>query len=289
MRFENQTAASLPHGAPVLFVKKKDGSLCLCFDYRGLNKISRKDCYPLPLVSDLLDSPGKARIYTKIDLHAYHLVRIGEGDEWKTTFHTRYGSFEWLVMPFSLTNAPATFQRFMNDVFSDMLDVNIVVYLDNILIYSDNPEEHCKHVREVLHRLRANGLFAKPEKCEFSRSFVEYLGYILSSDGLSMAQDTIQTILNWPEPRKIKAVQSFLGFANFYRRFICNYSNLSVPLTRLTRKHVPWNFDTKAQDTFESLKKVFTSALVLTHWILDSKMIVETDDAAKTTQPHKTH
>ena len=138
---------SSPHGAPVLFVKKKDGSLRLCVDFRGLNRITKKDRYPLPLISDLLDAPGKARIYTKIDLrHAYHLVRITPGDEWKTAFRTRYGSFEWLVMPFGLTNAPAAFQRFVNDIFADMLDVNVIVYLDDILIYSDNPEEHTKHV-----------------------------------------------------------------------------------------------------------------------------------------------
>ena len=143
-----------PYGAPVLFAKKKDGSLRLCVDFRGLNKITKKDRYPLPLISDLLDTSGRARIYTKIDLqHAYHLVRIAEGDEWKTAFRTRYGSFEWLVMPFRLTNAPAVFQRFMNDVFSDMLDVCVIVYLDDILIYSDNPELHRKHVREVLRRL----------------------------------------------------------------------------------------------------------------------------------------
>jgi hypothetical protein len=267
-----------PHGAPVLFVKKKDGSLRLCVDYRGLNKISRKDRYPLPLISDLLDSPGKARIYTKIDLrHAYHLVRIGEGDEWKTTFRTRYGSFEWLVMPFGLSNAPAAFQRFMNDVFSDMLDVNVVVYLDDILIYSDNPDDHHRHVIEVLRRLRKHGLYAKPEKCEFSRTSVEYLGYVLSPQGLTMAKDKVQTILDWPEPRKVKDIQSFLGFANFYRRFIFNYSHLSVPLTRLTRKHAPWNFDTKARTAFEQIKQAFTSAPVLAHWIPHSKMIVETD------------
>ena len=143
--------SSSPHRAPILFVKKKDGSLRLCVDFRGLNHITRKDRYPLPLISDLLDSPGKACIYTKIDLrHAYHLVRIRPGDEWKTSFRTRYGSFEWLVMPFGLTNAPAAFQHFVNDIFSDMLNVSVVVYLDDILIYSDNPEDHKEHVCEVL-------------------------------------------------------------------------------------------------------------------------------------------
>ena len=176
-----------PHGAPVLFIKKKDGGLRLCVDFRGLNKLTKKDRYPLPLITDLLDSPGRARIYTKIDLqHAYHLVRIAEGDEWKTAFRTRYGSFEWLVMPFGLTNAPAAFQRFMNDIFSDMLDVCVIIYLDDILIYSDNKELHRKHVREVLRRLRENGLYAGTNKCTFHTDTVEYLGYILSPTGLTM-------------------------------------------------------------------------------------------------------
>jgi hypothetical protein len=156
------------HGMPILFVKKKDGSLCLCVDFQGLNKISKKDCYLLPLISDLLDSPGKARIYTKIDLqHTYNLIRVHEGDKWKTTFRTKYGSFEWMVMPFALSNAPSAFQRFMNNIFADMLDVCVVVYLDDILIYSSDKTTHCQQVKEVLHRLRKHGLYAKPDKCEF--------------------------------------------------------------------------------------------------------------------------
>ena len=128
-----------PHGAPVLFTKKKDGGLRLCIDFRGLNKISKKDRYPLPFISDLLSTAGKAHVYTTIDLrHAYHLICIAEGNEWKTAFRTHYGSFEWLVMPFGLTNALAAFQRYMNDIFSDLLDVNVIIYLDDILVYSDN-------------------------------------------------------------------------------------------------------------------------------------------------------
>ena len=267
-----------PCGAPVLFVKKKDGSLRLCMDYRGLNKITRKDRYPLPLVTDLLDAPGKARIYTKIDLrHAYNLVRIAPGDEWKTAFRTRYGSFEWRVMPFGLSNAPAAFQRFVNEIFSDMLDVCVVVYLDDILIYSDNPEEHRKHVREVLRRLRKHQLFARADKCEFHADSVEYLGYILSSEGLTMAQDKIRTVLEWPEPRKVRDIQSFLGFANFYRRFIANYSETVLPLTRLTRKSVPWDFTEDCRKAFNALKQAFTSAPVLSHWEPDRQITVETD------------
>ena len=266
------------HGAPILFVKKKDGSLRLCVDFRGLNKISKKDRYPLPLISDLLDSPGKARFYTKIDLrHAYHLVRIREGDEWKTTFRTKYGSFEWLVMPFGLSNVPGAFQRFMNDIFADMLDVCVVVYLDDILIYSSDKATHRQQVKEVLRRLRKHGLYAKPEKCEFDRESVEYLGYVLSPAGLHMAADKVQVIQDWPEPRKVKDVQSFLGFANFYRRFIYNYSDIVVPLTRLTRKNIPFVFGDAQRAAFRLLKEAFTSAPILTHLIPDRPIIVETD------------
>jgi hypothetical protein len=266
------------HGAPVLFVRKKDGSLRLCVDYRGLNKISKKDRYPLPFISDLLTTAGKARIYTTLDLrHAYYLVRITEGDEWKTAFRTRYGSFEWLVMPFGLTNAPAAFQRFMNDIFSDLLDVHVIIYLDDILIYSDNPSDHKKHVREVLRRLRQHGLYVRPDKCHFSSDTVEYLGFILSKDGLKMDPSKVQTIQDWPEPRKVKDIQSFLGFANFYRRFISDYSDIVVPLTRLTRKGAPWNFDESAKKSFATLKTAFTSAPILTHWVPDKPLIVETD------------
>ncbi|KAG6328072.1 hypothetical protein ID866_11016 [Astraeus odoratus] len=213
--FIHPTSSS--HAAPVLFVKKKDGLLCLCVDYHGLNKLTKKDRYPLPLISDLLDSPSHAKIYTKIDLwHTYHLVWIVPGDEWKTAFQTRYGSYEWLVMPFGLTNAPAAFQRFVNTIFTDMLDVCIVVYLDDILIYSGDKESHKQHVKEVLQHLRKHGLYAKLEKCEFHSDSVEYLGYHLSPEGLTMSQDKVKTIINWPEPCKVKDVQSFLGFANFY-------------------------------------------------------------------------
>jgi len=148
--FIHPTASS--HAALVLFIKKKDGSLCLCVDFRGLNKITKKDRYPLPLISDLLDSPSHAKIYSKIDIrHAYHLVQSAPGDEWKTTFRMCYGSYEWLVMPFGLTNTPAAFQRFVNTIFADMLDVCVVVYLNDILIYYKDMEAHQQHVREVLH------------------------------------------------------------------------------------------------------------------------------------------
>ena len=195
------------HGAPVLFIKKKDGLLHLCVDFCGLNCISKKDYYPLPLISNLLDSPHKAWVYSKIDLcYAYHLVCIANGDEWKTAFRTRHGLFEWSVMTFGLTNASAAFQQFMNDIFSDLLDVCVMIYLDDILIYSNNMSEHHRHVKEVLKRLRKAGLYAKAEKCEFHSESVEYLGYILSPSGLTMSNDKVKIIQDWLEPKKVKDI-----------------------------------------------------------------------------------
>ena len=270
-------SSSSAHAAPVLFVHKKDGSLRLCVDFRGLNKITKKDHYPLPRITDLLDAPSCARIYAKIDLrHAYHLVHISTGDEWKTSFRTHYGSHEWLVMPFGLTNALVVFQRFVNTVFADLLDVCVIVYLDDILIYSADKASHKEHVREVLRRLRKHGLYAKPEKFGFHTDSTKYLGYQLSPSGLTMSLDQVQTIQDWPEPRKVKDIQSFLGFANFYRQFIDNYSDIVTSLTRLTRKGTAWSFSDSCCSAFRKLKDAFTSAPILTHWSPDALMIVET-------------
>ena len=201
-----QSTSSL-HGALVLFVKKKDGSLHLCVNFCRLNHIFKKDRYPLPLISDLLDSPCKAQVYSKIDLHhAYHLVHIANGDEWKTAFRTHYGSFEWSVIPFSLTNAPMAFQRFMNNIFSDLSDICIVIYLDDILIYLNNMSKHYQHVKEILKRLYKAGLYAKAEKCKFHSKLVEYLGYILFPFGLTMSDNKIKIIQDWLESKKVKDI-----------------------------------------------------------------------------------
>jgi len=162
------------------------------------------------------------------------LVHIANGDEWKTAFRTCYGSFEWFVMLFGLTNAPVAFQQFMNDIFSNLLDVYVVIYLDDILIYLNNMSEHHRHVKEVLKCLYKAGLYAKAEKCEFHSELVEYLGYILSPSGLTMSDNKIKIIQDWPEPKKVKDIQSFLGFTNFYHQFIFNYSDIVIPLTCLT-------------------------------------------------------
>ena len=171
----------------------------------------------------------------------------------------------------------APFQRFMNDIFSDLLDVCVVVYLGDILIYSDNITQHWSHVKEVLKWLCKLGLYAKVEKCEFHSDSIEYLGYVLSPSGLTMSDAKVKTIQEWAEPKKIKDIQSFLGFANFYRCFIFNYSDIVIPLTCLTRKNTPWNFDDKCRMVFNTLKQAFTSTLILMHWVPDTQLVMETD------------
>jgi len=194
-------------GAPVLFVKKKDSLLYLYINYQGLNKITSKDKYLIPLVSDLLDAPKKARIYTKIDLcSAYHLVCIAEGDKWKTTFRTKYSSYEWLVMLFGLANTPSVFQQLINEIFVDLLDIHIVVYLDNILIYSNNLVEHKKHVREVLKCLRKNRLYASPNKYTFYQEHIEFLGFVLGPRGIQIDIEKVWTIQEWPLSQCIKNI-----------------------------------------------------------------------------------
>ncbi len=183
--------------------------------------------YYLPLMSSAFESLQGASFFTKLDLrNAYYLVRIREGDEWKTAFNTPRGLFEYLVMPFGLSNAPAVFQALVNDVLRDMVDQFIYVYLDDILIFSRSLQEHVQHIRVVLQRLLENGLFVKVEKCVFHAQSVPFLGYIVSSEGMRMDPDKVQAVVDWPTPDSRKALQRFLGFANFYQRFIRNYSQL---------------------------------------------------------------
>ena len=233
-------------------------------DYRDLNWLTYKDCYPILLLNDLLDAPRKAWVYSKTDLkNAYYLVYIAEGDEWKTAFCTQYSSFEWLVIPFGLLNAPAAFQCFINEVFVDLLNVYVVIYLDNILIYSDNLEDHIKHVKEILKKLWRNKLYASPTKCAFHRNRIEFLGYILGANGLRIDNSKIWTIQDWLVPHWVKDMQSFLGFTNFYRWFISNYVELISLLTGLTHKNEPWNWITNCQLAFNTLKEAFTTVPIV--------------------------
>ncbi len=206
-----------PASAGFLFVKKKDGSLRPCIDYRALNDLTVKFRYPLPLVPATLEQLRTARYFTKLDLRsAYNLIRISEGDEWKTVFSTTSGHYEYRVMPFGLANSPSVFQAFINDVFRDMLSQFVIVYIDDILIYSDSLYTHVKHIRAVLKRLIQHQLYAKIQKCEFHQTQISFLGYVINSEVVTMDDSKVQAVLNWPKPTTVKELQRFLWFANFY-------------------------------------------------------------------------
>ena len=270
-----------PAGAPILFVPKTHGrGLRLCVDYRGLNKVTILNKYPLPLMDELQDRVRGASIFTKIDLKSgYNLIRIRKGDEWKTAFRTRYGHYEYLVMPFGLANAPATFQNMMNDIFRDLLDQGVIVYIDDILIYSDNAAEHDRLKREVLQRLQTHSLALAPDKCEWDKSKIEFLGYVISAKGLIMSTDKIDTIMEWGTPSSMRDVQSFLGFANFYRRFIQGFSKVCRPLTDSLRNAdtKTWKWTDGCDKSFQELKRRFTSAPILRHFDPRLPTVLETD------------
>ncbi|MBW0482439.1 hypothetical protein O181_022154 [Austropuccinia psidii MF-1] len=265
-------------GAPFLFVKKKDGGLCLCVDYRKLNYFTRKNKYPVPPMNQILTLFNSSSILSKIDLAgAYNLLRIKEGDEHLTCFRTKDGSYEYLVMPFGLTNASASFQNLFNDIFYELLDVYVVVYLDDIMVFSKSEEEHVTHVSTVLGRLRANSFFAKASKCLFNVSSVEYLSYLVSYEGLKIDQEKVQQILNRPPPRNLKALQSFLGFANFYCRFIKNYSKKISSLTSFLKRDSRFPLNEEPLRKFHQLLEAFTIVPILSHFTPSLPTIVETD------------
>ncbi|KAL2089934.1 hypothetical protein ACEWY4_014622 [Coilia grayii] len=270
--------SSSPAGAGFFFVGKKDGGLRPCIDYRGLNDITVKNRYPLPLLATAFESLQGATVFTKLDLrNAYHLVRIREGDEWKTAFNTPNGHYEYLVMPFGLTNAPAIFQGLVNDVLRDMLDRYVFIYLDDILIFSKTLEEHKQHVRLVLRRLLENSLFVKAEKCEFHAKTVAFLGYIVAEGAIQMDPAKVSAVASWPIPATRKQLQQFLGFANFYRRFIRNYSAVAAPLTALTSTKRPFCWTTATDNAFTTLKNKFTSVPILQVPDPERQFVVEVD------------
>jgi hypothetical protein len=274
--------SSSPWGAPVLFVKKKDGTLRMCIDYRELNKVTIKNKYPLPRIDDLLDQLQGASVFSKIDLRSgYHQVRVKEGDIPKTAFRTRYGHYEFLVMSFGLTNAPAVFMNTMNRVFHDYLDQFIVVFIDDILIYSKNQEDHGVHLRKALERLRREQLFAKLEKCEFWLDSVSFLGHVISGEGVSVDPEKVKAVVDWTRPTSVHEVRSFLGLAGYYRRFIEGFSKLSGPLTALTRKNARYLWTDACEKNFQELKRRLVSAPVLTLPTSSGNFVVYSDASKK--------
>ena len=267
-----------PAGYPILFQKKKDGTLRLCVDYRKLNDVTVRNSYPLPLINDIIEKVKGAQYFTKLDLRsAYNLIRIREGDEYKTAFRTKYGHYEYLVMPFGLKNAPATFQSFINSVLRPFLEKSVILYLDDILIYSKTLDEHIQHVREVLQKLLENNLYAKLKKCEFHKNEVQFLGYVISGKGISTDPEKIKSVKEWPTPTCVKDVQRFVGLCNYYRRFVENFAQIARPLHNLTKKNNKFIWDNKCENAFQELKNRLTTAPVLIHPDPSKPFIVECD------------
>jgi hypothetical protein len=232
------------------------------------------------MIADLLDRLGKAKFFTKLDMRdGYHLLRMAAGEEWKTAIRCRLGLFEYQVMPFGLCNAPGTFQHFVNDTFRDFIDDFLVAYLDDLLIYSNTLKEHKRHVRLVLERLRAAGLYIKPEKCQFHVTEVAFLGFIISDKGVQMDPAKVNSVLAWPAPQSVHDIQVFLGFANFYRRFIEGFSRIVTPITALLKKRIPFRWTKAAQDGFDKLKSSFTTAPILRHFDPNRPAIIEADSS----------
>jgi hypothetical protein len=256
--------SSSPWGCPAIFVKKKDQTLRMCVDYRPLNEVTIKNKYPLPRIDILFDQLTGARVFSKIDLRSgYHQIRIRPKDIPKTVFTTRYGLFEYLVMSFGLTNAPAHFTYLMNSVFMPELDKFVVVFIDDILIYSKNEEEHAQHLRIVLTRLRKHQLYAKFSKCAFWLEEIQFLGHVLSARGIAVDPSKVKDILEWKPPTTVHQVRSFLGLAGYYRRFIPDFSKLVKPITSLLKNDIKFNWSSKCKEAFEQLKILLTTAPVL--------------------------
>ncbi|GKC49311.1 putative reverse transcriptase domain-containing protein, partial [Tanacetum coccineum] len=256
--------SSSPWGAPVLFVKKKDGSFRMCIDYRELNKLTVKNRYPLPRIDDLFDQLQGSSVYSKIDLRSgYHQLRVREEDIPKTAFRMRYGHYEFQVMPFRLTNAPAVFMDLMNRVCKPYLDKFVIVFIDDILIYSKNKEEHEEHLKLILELLKKEELYAKFSKCEFWIPRVQFLGHVIDSKGIHVDPAKIESIKDWAPPKSATEIHQFLGLAGYYRRFIEGFSKIAKPMTKLTQKNVKFDLGEKEEAAFQVIKQKLCSAPIL--------------------------
>uniref|UniRef100_A0A151UIE5 Retrovirus-related Pol polyprotein from transposon 17.6 n=1 Tax=Cajanus cajan TaxID=3821 RepID=A0A151UIE5_CAJCA len=236
----------------------------LCVDYRQLNKVTIKNKYPLPRIDDLMDQLVGACVFSKIDLRSgYHQIRVKGEDVPKTAFRTRYGHYEYLVMPFGVTNAPSIFMDYMNQIFHPYLDKFVVVFIDDILVYSKTKKEHEEHLKVVLQTLRRRQLYAKLSKCDFWLEEVSFLGHLISSGGIEVDPSKVEAVLKWEAPKSVIEIRSLLGLVGYYRRFIEGFSKLALPLTSLTRKKVVFVWDSKCENSFQALKEKLTSAPVL--------------------------
>lgn len=253
-----------PCAVPVLLVPKKDGTWRMCVDCRAINKITVKYRHPIPRLDDMLDELHGSVIFSKIDLKSgYHQIRMKEGDEWKTAFKTKHGLYEWLVMPFGLTNAPSTFMRLMNYILRAFIGKFVVVYFDDILVYSKSLEEHIQHLRSVLDVLREEKLYANLKKCTFCMDRVVFLGFVVSADGIEVDKEKIKAIKEWPTPKSVTEVRSFHGLASFYRRFVRDFSTLAAPLNEVVKKDVGFKWGAEQENAFNGIKDRLCSAPLL--------------------------
>jgi len=249
---------------PVILVLKKDGSWRMCTDFRAISNITIKYRHPIPRLDDLLDELHGSQIFTKIDLKSgYNQIQIKLGDEWKTAFKTKFGLYEWLVMPFGLTNAPSTFMRLMHYVLRPFIGKCVVVYFDDILIYSLSSEDHEKHVRQVLETLRNEKLYANFVKCVFAIGHVDFLGFVVSSKGVHVDKEKVAAIRHWSTPTNVSEARSFHGLASFYRSFVKYFSTIVAPLRAIVKKNVVFKWGQDQIEAFETLKDKLTKAPIL--------------------------
>jgi hypothetical protein len=252
-----------PCVVPVILVPKKDGTWRMCVNCRAINNITIQYRHPIPCLEDMLDELSGAAVFSKIDLRSgYHQIRMKEGDEWKTAFK-KIGLYEWLVMPFGLTNAPSTFVHLMNHVLRAFIGKFVVVYFDDILVYSRTESKHCDHLRHVLQVLHDAKLYGNIEKCVFAKYKVIFLGYVVSKDGVVVDVSKLESVQNWPALINISQVHSFLGLASFYRCFVKDFIMIAAPKNDLTKKGVLFEWGAMQQDAFDCLKHMLTFAPLL--------------------------